>query len=645
MRFFLILSLVTFLITDVLKSQSPDPVLFTVDGQAVPASEFSYIYAKNNRDDADFSEASLREYLDLYTKFKLKVREAYAMGLDTLPSLQTELAGYRKQLADSYLTDKEITDRLVEEAFKRMQEDVQVAHILIKTPSSNDTLTAYGKIQAAYKRLQAGEAWDVVVKQTSEDAGSKDNGGDIGFITALLPNGFYAFENAAYDTPVGKYSSPVHTSLGYHIVKVISKRPARGELDVAHILLRVKADGSDDKAVKARIDDLYKQLQGGAKFEEVAKKSSEDKTTAERGGAIGPIVINQYEKSFEDAAFGLANDGDYSAPIRTRLGWHIVKRVRKRPVMTVDQTKRKIETQISRDERIAAARLTMVNRIKTEAGYVKDENVYNQFVAAAGDDLQTYRWQVPQVTPATLITIGGDKYSNIDFGNYVRNNARTRMGLPKGTATKDILDKVFNEFVSEKALSFEEKNLSAKYPEFKSLMREYEEGILLFEATKINVWDKASKDTVGLVAFHNAHLNNYMWDERLEVATVKLDSASVDQLATIKKWAAKKPLDAVADKAAKKQIGMTVTRKVYQKDEPLPEGITWAAGQKADLPDSTGFVSVEKVIPPTPKTLDEARGYIIADYQDQLEKDWVAALQAKYPVVVHDDVLMSLVKK
>lgn len=136
-----------------------------------------------------------------------------------------------------------------------------------------------------------------------------------------------------------------------------------------------------------------------------------------------------------------------------------------------------------------------------------------------------------------------------------------------------------------------------------------------------------------------------MWDERLEVATVKLDSASVDQLATIKKWAAKKPLDAVADKAAKKQIGMTVTRKVYQKDEPLPEGITWAAGQKADLPDSTGFVSVEKVIPPTPKTLDEARGYIIADYQDQLEKDWVAALQAKYPVVVHDDVLMSLVKK
>ena len=647
MRFSLLLTLISFLWTGLIQAQTPDPVLFTIDGQPVPASEFSYIYAKNNRDDADFSETSLRDYLDLYTKFKLKVREAYAMGLDTVSTLQSELAGYRKQLADSYLTDKEITDRLVDEAYKRMQEDVQVAHILIKTNPNvaTDTIAAYGKIQAIYKRLQAGEVWDEVARKSSEDNATKDKGGDLGFVTALLPNGFYSFETAAYETPVGQYSAPVHTTLGYHIIKVLNKRQARGELDIAHILLRVKADGSDDKAVKVRIDDLYAQLKAGGRFEELAKKSSEDKTTAERGGAIGPIVINQYERSFEDAVYALANDGDYTAPVRTRLGWHIIKRVRKRPMMTMDQAKRKIETQISRDERITAARQTMVNRIKKEAGYTIDQNVYNQFVSMAGEDLQTYRWQVPNVPPATLITLGGDSYSNIDFGNYIRNNARTRMGMAKGTANKEILDKVLADFVNEKALFYEEKNLSAKYPEFKSLMREYEEGILLFEATKVNVWDKASKDTVGLEAFHAAHVNDYMWDERLEIATVTLDSASLNQLPTIKKWAAKKPIDVVAAKAAKKKIGMTVTRKIYQKEDPLPAGITWAAGQKADLPDSTGFVSVEKVIPPTPKTLDEARGYIIADYQDQLEKDWIASLQAKYPVKVNDSVLMSLVKK
>ena len=358
MRFSLLLTLIAFLWTGLLQAQTPDPVLFTIDGQPVPASEFSYIYAKNNRDDADFSEASLRDYLDLYTKFKLKVREAYAMGLDTVSTLQTELAGYRKQLADSYLTDKEITDRLVDEAYKRMQEDVQVAHILIKTNPNvaTDTLAAYGKIQAIYKRLQAGEAWDEVARKSSEDNATKDAGGNLGYITALLPNGFYSFETAAYETPVGQYSAPVHSTLGYHIVKVLNKRQARGELDIAHILLRVKADGSDDKAVKVRIDDLYAQLKAGGRFEELAKKSSEDKTTAERGGAIGPIVINQYEKSFEDAVYALANDGDYTAPVRTRLGWHIIKRVRKRPMRTMDQAKGKSETQISRDERITAAR-------------------------------------------------------------------------------------------------------------------------------------------------------------------------------------------------------------------------------------------------------------------------------------------------
>lgn len=647
MRFSLILTLVSFFWTSLLYSQSGDPVLFTIDGQSVQASEFSYIYAKNNRDDADFTEKSLREYLDLYTKFKLKVREAYAMGLDTLPQLQTELAGYRKQLADSYLTDKEITDRLVTEAYNRMQEDIQVSHILIKTNpnAASDTMAAYTKIQAAYKRLQAGEAWDLVVKQTSEDNPTKETGGDLGYVTALLPNGFYAFESAAYETPVGKYSMPIRTTLGYHIVKVTNKRPARGELDIAHILLRVKADGSDDKAVKTRIDAVYAQLVAGDRFEEVAKTVSEDKATAERGGAIGPIAINQYERSFEDAVFALANDGDYTKPVRTRLGWHIIKRTRKRPTLTLEQAKRKIETQISRDERITSARQTMVARIKKDAGYSKDENVYNQFVSLAGADLQTYKWQVPEVAPATIMTLGGDKYTNIDFGNYIRNNARTRMGLAKGTPSAEIFDKVYTEFVNEKALFFEEKNLAEKYPEFKSLMREYEEGILLFEATKINVWDKASKDSTGLDAFHAAHRNDYMWDERLEVATVMLDSASMNQLATIKKWAVKKPLTVVSEKAAKKGIGMQVTRKVYQKEDQLPEGITWAAGQKADLPDGRGFVSVEKIIPPTPKTMDEARGYIIADYQDQLEKDWVASLQSKYPVKVDDAVLMSLVKK
>jgi len=647
MRFPLILAFLSILSLNLLTAQSDDRTLFTVDGQSVPASEFSYIYSKNNRDDADFSEKSLREYLDLYTKFKLKVREAYAMRLDTVTALQTELDGYRKQLAESYLTDKEITDRLVREAYDRMQKDVHVAHIMVKAGplGTTDTLAAYNKILAAYMRLKAGEAWNDVAKSVSEDTGTKDMGGDLGYITAILPSGFYTFETAAYNTIPGGYSMPIRTNLGYHIVKSLGDRPARGEMEVSHILLRVKADNSDDAAVKARIDELHKSMLAGAKFEDVARKSSEDKTTAERGGFIGTMTINQFEKPFEEAAYALKADGDYSVPVKTRLGWHIIRRVRLRPMLSFDAAKKKLETQISKDERISDARKTMVSRIKKEAGYTVDQTVYNQFVEQVGPDLQTYRWQVPKIAPATILVLGKDAYTNIDFGNYIRNNARTRMSLPKGTANKEIVDKVFEDYVNEKALYFEEKNLVNKYPEFKSLMREYEEGILLFEATKINVWDKASKDTVGLAAFHEGHKMNYMWDERLEIATVTLDSAHLNQLPTIKKWAAKKPMSVVATKAAKKGIPLQVTTRVYQKEEKLPDGITWTQGLKVDLPDGKGFMSVEKLIPPTPKTLDEARGYVIADYQDQLEKEWVESLQKKYPVVVHEDVLMSLVKK
>jgi peptidyl-prolyl cis-trans isomerase SurA len=647
MRFTLILAFLSLLSFDLLTAQSDDRTLFSVDGQPVPASEFSYIYSKNNRDDADYSEPSLREYLDLYTKFKLKVREAYAMRLDTVSALKTELDGYRKQLAESYLTDKEITDRLVKEAYDRMQKDIHVAHIMVKTGpiGTTDTLAAYNKIQAAYMRLKAGESWNDVAKTTSEDPGTKDIGGDLGYITAILPSGFYSFETAAYNTLPGGYSAPIRTNLGYHIVKSLGDRPARGEMEVSHILLRTKADNSDDAAVKLRIDELHKSMLAGAKFEDVARKSSEDKTTAERGGFIGTMTINQFEKPFEEAAYALKTDGDVSAPVRTRIGWHIIRRVRLRPMLSFDAAKKKLETQISKDERISDARKTMVSRIKKEAGYTIDQNVYNQFVEQVGPDLQTYRWQVPKIAPATILTLGPDSYTNIDFGNYIRNNARTRMSLPKGTANKEIVDKVFDDYVNEKALYYEEKNLVNKYPEFKSLMREYEEGILLFEATKINVWDRASKDSVGLTAFHEANKKNYMWEERLEIATASLDSAHLDQLPTIKKWAAKKPMSVVADKAAKKGIPLQVTSRVYQKEEKLPEGITWTQGLKVDLPDGKGFMSVEKIIPPTPKTLDEARGYVIADYQDQLEKEWVESLQKKYPVVVHEDVLMSLVKK
>src|SRR5690606_32786144 len=194
----------------------------------------------------------------------------------------------------------------------------------------------------------------------------------------------------------------------------------------------------------------------GAKFDEFARNYSEDKSTKDRGGVIGPIAINQYETAFEDAAFGIENDGEVSQPVRTTLGWHLIKRMRKRGVLNFEMSKRRIENQINRDERIAVARQSLAGRVLKEAGYTFNQAAYDELVANAGTELQTYRWTVPNLPEVTLMTLGNESYSNLDFAQFVRNNARTRMTMPKGSTNAEILDKVYAEYINEKALQHEE---------------------------------------------------------------------------------------------------------------------------------------------------------------------------------------------
>lgn len=328
MRISLLLTLSLVLSFQSLAQKDSDPVLFKVEGVPVHVSEFTYIYSKTNGKSADFSRKSLEEYLDLYTKFKLKVYKAREMRLDTITSLKEELAGYRRQLADSYLIDKSVTEQLVKEAYDRVQQDVDISHIFLsikENASPQDTLAAYEKLMAAKKRIESGTPFSTVAKEVSEDKSAEKNGGHIGFITALFPNGMYALESAAYKLPIGKVSNPVRTNSGYHLLTVHARRPARGEIEAAHILIRKTSDKPE--LAKMRIDSIYQLIQAGEAFEGIARERSEDRQSAANGGYVGFFGINRYEKPFEDAAFSLQKDGDYSKPFETSVGWHIVKRV------------------------------------------------------------------------------------------------------------------------------------------------------------------------------------------------------------------------------------------------------------------------------------------------------------------------------
>ena len=303
--------------------QAQDPVLFKVNDKEVNVSEFIYIYNKTNGEKADYSEKSLKEYLDLYINFKLQVAEGVDIGLSENAEVKREQDQYKRQLASTYLTDREITEKLVKEAYERSKEDRKISHILI---AADENATEDIK-REAFKRAQnikgqlTADNFDALAKQYSDDQFSKKNGGVLGFFTALqLP---YVLETAMYNTPKGGYSEIVSTKYGYHILRVDEVREAWGKIKVAHILLRTK---KDPEGAKAMVDSLYEVLKGGAKFEELASANSQDNATKNRGGQLGWVGINKYASDFENAIFSLEKDGNFSKPVKSQAGWHILKR-------------------------------------------------------------------------------------------------------------------------------------------------------------------------------------------------------------------------------------------------------------------------------------------------------------------------------
>jgi peptidyl-prolyl cis-trans isomerase SurA len=637
-----------------LVAQSDDPVLFTVAGNPVHVSEFEYIYTKTNGKEADFSEKSLEEYLDLYVRFKLKVQRAKEMQLDTIPSLKKELDGYRRQLADSYLIDKEVTEKLTREAYERAKQDVEISHVLVSVDANaapEDTLEAYNKALAIRSRILKGEDFSEVAKALSDDKSAANNGGYIGFVNVLFPNGFYKLETAAYTLPIGELSQPVRTNSGYHILKVHSRRPARGEMEAAHILIR--SEKNPDDGGKTLIDSLYQLLETGASFESLAKEYSEDGRTASKGGYIGFFGINRFQAAFEDIAFALEENDAYSAPVQTSVGWHIIKRISRRTIQPYAIEKSRLQTQIKRDARHEQARLAMIARIKEEAGLEENKEVLTSFVDTLPENFLTFKWKAPKVKSSkTLFQLGPDfKVSLGEFTDYLGSASRQRIRMGRSTPIPQAVDQLYKDFVDMSCMKYEEQQLEKKYPEFKMLMGEYEEGILLFEATKMEVWDKASQDTAGLKVFHQRVKDNFRWDERAVAVTYNVISEAAGKVDTIRAFAQEHSTDEVLAmfNSEEKTIVTADNRTVEKKKNDLFFQMPWKAGEVSEVkqtPRSKGlyFTKIEDILPARNKTLDEARGYVIADYQDYLETQWVKQLKDKYKVEIKQKVFNKLIK-
>lgn len=638
------------------QGQNGSDVLMTVGDNKVSVDEFRYIYEKNNGNNADYSKASLDEYIELYTKFKLKVEKAKSMKLDTIVALQQELQGYRTQLANSFLTDKEVFNKLIEEIHERQKQDVRLSHILVQvnTKGANKKKEeARKKLLNLKQQLREGKSFAELAKLYSDDKNTKDKGGDLGFITAYLPTGFYELENTMYNLNPNEVSDPIETKLGFHLVKVTEKRPARGQIEVAHIFR--KSDKTNRETVaesKKLMDSLYIALQGGADFAELAKKYSEDKNTNDKGGVLSAFGIAVYDSKFEDAAFKLSKDGDITKPIRTDVGFHILKRISKPAPISIEELKLRLKEKITKFDRYAAAQNKMILKIKETSQFRERRNVLDDFAASLNGDFYSYKWRPSEdMKDDVLLSFGPNADESLsDFAAFAKKQTRLRSQFDKSKPIDEAVEEIYQEFVKNKAYEYEQANLESKYPEFKSLMREYREGILLFEATKINVWDKANQDTLGLYNFYEQNKSEYIFEEQATIGKYIVNTTDAKQLKKVMKCAKKhdsektlkrfnkdgKELieysEVVVEPGSKELVGLEFKKKSIS--EPIIDN-----NSKKSL-----FKKVVKVTPSRRKSLKEARGYVVADYQDQLEKKWISDLKREYAVELNQEVYNKLIK-
>lgn len=570
-----------------------DRVLMTIAGEPVMASEFMYIYQKNNQE-TTIEQKNIDEYLDLFINFKLKVHEAQQQGIDTTEAFKKELASYRAQATPKYMKDQAAIDSLVLMSYNRMAHDRRAAHIAIQCPMNADDSTteaALAKINDIRERVTVGkpvknkkgkvikqvkEDFFEVAKAESTDPSVKDNGGELGWITPFRY--VYPFENAVYTTPIGEITPVFRSAYGFHIA-LVEEEIDHVEVNAAHIMKMVpRGDEQADSIAKIQIDSIYQAVMAGADFAEMAKKYSDDKGSGMRGGDLNWFGRGYMVKPFEEAAFALKDSGDICAPFKSNFGWHFILLKGRRGMQPFEDVQAQISKNVQRDERIKEADRSFIEKTRAE---------YNLPAELSDDEVKAYA----------------------------------------------------------------DAHLEEKYTDLRNLVKEYHDGILLFDVSLKEVWNKASEDTEGLTAFFNANKKNYTWDKpRFKGYLVQCKDAATEK--AVRAIIRNSHRDSV-DSYIAKRINIVDSVKYVKCTRGL-----WAQGQSQAI-DKYGFkikdaefepnpelprvIAIGRIIKAPEEYMDE-RGKVTSDYQDELEKQWIEQLKAKYPVWVDLEVFESLKK-
>ena len=626
--------------------------LITIGDKNITAKEFMEVYEKNNLNSEVIDKKDIDDYLNMYINFKLKVTEAEARKMDTLPKFIKEYDGYRQQLAKPYFSNEEATEKLVEEAYDRMLWDINASHILVKCEPHDvpaDTLKAYNKALELRKRVLNGEDFGDVAYETSDDPSARDtiwngrfykgNRGNLGYFTVFYM--VYPFETGAYNSKVGELSMPVRSKYGYHIIRVNSKTPACGTIKAAHIFLKT------DSVVREKAYNIYNEIEkDGSNWDLIVKKYSDDKGSVQHGGTLTPFKVYQVVPEFVSEVINL-NEKEISLPIKTSYGYHIIKLISKSGVKSFDEEKEGIRKNVEKDMRAQLSDDMVLKNIMKNNKFKEYTKVKDAFIATIDSTLKEGKYVVAEGVDLdqVLFKFKKDEYKVADFVNYIENHQSAQVFMSSASYAYQLYD----EFLKETAFAYEDAHLEEKYPDFKMLVQEYHDGILLFDLMEKEVWKKAELDTAGVRAYYEDHKNEYMWGKRVKTIVITVNnSENLERAEEI----IKQDIPADSVKAIVKSEGLkglVVKTPYFQHGDNVDIDETeWVAGTIRVIPSTvdktTKIIKILEVRDPEPKTYKEARGIITSSYQTKLENDWIEKLKEEYPVTVNEKILNKVKK-
>ena len=640
------------------QSKIDKKVLMTIGDQDITVKEFCDVYYKNNLKSDVIEKKSVDEYLDLFTTFRMKVMEAERLKLDTSARFQKELAGYRKQLAKPFMSSDDITEELLEEAYQRKQKDIRASHILIRCDKKalpSDTLKAYNKAMEVRKKALKGEDFGKLADQYSEDPSARDskgtnetparpgNHGDLGYFSVF--DMVYPFETGAYNTKEGEVSMPVRSDFGYHIIKVQSVTDAMGTIQAAHIFLQLpfNAPEEDVAAMKQKADNIYAQLmdQDGKNWNEMVKQYSDDKGTINNNGMLSQFTVNRIVPEFIEACKSI-NVGEIAKPVRTNYGFHIIKLIKTTGVGTFDKERQSLSERVEKDMRSKKSEELVLKQVRKEYKFKQNDKNLEAFLATVDSTIldKAYKLSKDVKMNDVLFTLQGNPTKVSDLVDYINNNMVKQKYVTPATYAYQL----YESFCDETVMNYADSHLEEKYPEFKALVQEYKDGIMLFDLMNLEVWDKAVKDTLGLQEYHARNASKYMWGERALATVVTV--TRTESLPAVKALMDKGiELDSLKNAIINDSIRYAFVRKGFfqRGDNQYVDQTEWKVGVRNEIPSTvdqtTTIVCIREVREPEQKTLREARGLVTSDYQVELEQKWVQALKERYPVKINEKVL------